>query len=356
MKDVAIITYFLMNACTRRCSTFMKRISILLILLIMPLSVWAMTPVSDADLSTVTGQAGVNINADLTMNVCIGTMAWGDEDGLTTDGSWPTWVTTDDGGYVGVKDFNITYLRIKARENDTYTGYNTNQLKPITIDVANDPTLYSGRTFVRLGLGSLQISMDELHMTVALDPHTGFDGTLAEEMGSVNIGDLALYIAPQSFVDIYSHSGQGVNITMAVRFDRVFMDYISWGDSDGLPAGNTGTGGCVWMAGGGNSGAGYIGLSNIRTVWVYVAGTVAIDVNTTTAGIYAAAHDGDPTTVVHLSFPARFYLTVSQFIADVKLGSVPSLANTNAGTLGTVYLRTLQAHIREGSWVDIWAH
>ncbi len=333
-----------------------KEISILLILLILPLSLWAMTPVSDSDLSNVIGQAGVNINADLTMNVRFETMAWGDSDGLTDDGDHPGWANTTNGGYVGIKDFNITNLRIKPRENDTYTGYDTTQLKPITIDVAQDPSVYSGRTFVRLGLGSLQINLEEMHMTLALDPHPGFDGMLAEEMGSVNVGDLALYIAPQSYVDIYSHLGQGVNITMWVRFDRVFMDYISWGDNDGLPAGNTGAGGCVWMADGDITGPGYIGLADIRTVWVYVGGTVVIDVNTTAAGIYATANGGDPTTVVHIHFPAVFYLTVSQFIADVKLGSVSSLDNANAGTLGRIWLSTLQASIRPRSWVDIWAH
>lgn len=50
--------------------------------LLLPLSVWAMTPISDSDLSNVTGQAGVNINVDLLMNVRLGTMAWGDSDGI----------------------------------------------------------------------------------------------------------------------------------------------------------------------------------------------------------------------------------------------------------------------------------
>ena len=45
----------------------MKRLLTILTILLLPLSVWAMTPVNDSDLSNVTGQAGVNINADLTM-------------------------------------------------------------------------------------------------------------------------------------------------------------------------------------------------------------------------------------------------------------------------------------------------
>mgnify|MGYP000905370113 CR=1 FL=1 len=75
----------------------------MLAILLLPLSVWAMTPVSDSDLSNVTGQAGVSINADLTMDITIGTMAWGDGDGVSA--YWRNSATTlfdyTDGGFVG---------------------------------------------------------------------------------------------------------------------------------------------------------------------------------------------------------------------------------------------------------------
>ena len=335
----------------------MKRLSILLILLTLPLSVWAMTPVSDSDLSNVTGQAGVNINADLIMNVRIGTMAWGDSDGLVDAGAWPTWPTTADGGYVGVTNFNLTNLRIKARETDTFDTYTTLQLKPITIDVAQDPAIYGGRTFVRMGLGSLQISFDALSMTVALDPHTGFDGILAEEMGSVNVGDIAVYIDPKSYIDIFSHAGQGVNIVMDIELDEVTLGYVSWGDSDGLPAGNTGTGGCIWMAAGG--GAGYIGIDDFQFGVIKVSGEVIIDV-VTAGGIYA--HGGPAVTVCHIAFGDNgplgyFNVDVAGPIQGVvKLDSVAALSNAGAGTLGDIYLTGFGLDIAAGSWVDIWAH
>jgi len=118
----------------------MKRVLTFLAIMLLPLSVMAMTPVSDSTLSDVTGQAGVNINADLTMNIGIGTMAWGDADGIGgfnsgTDTS--PWATVAAGGYVGMTNFNINGLRIKARETDTYNGWHSSAyLKPITIDVA----------------------------------------------------------------------------------------------------------------------------------------------------------------------------------------------------------------------------
>lgn len=336
----------------------MKRVLTILALLLLPLSVWAMTPVSDSDLSNVTGQSGVNINADLTMNIRIGTMAWGDEDGIGALTAYG-WAASDDGGYVGITNFNLTNLRIKARENDTYNGYSTALLKPITIDVAQSAALYDGRTFVRFGLGSLQISMDELHMTVGLSPYATFDGTLPEEMGSVNVGALALYISPFSYVDISSHAGQGVNITMYVQIDNIDLSYVSWGDSDGLPTGNIGAGGCVWMSPLANT-AGYIGLEDIQIGVITINGTVAIDVATSSAGIYAHGAPGIPTTVVHMTFGGPLgYFNVEMdgpITANVKLDNVWALNSANAGTLGDIYLSGFGLDIAAGSWVDIWAH
>jgi len=334
-----------------------------------------MTPVSDSDLSNVTGQAGVNINADLIMNVRIGTMAWGDEDGMGALAAlpYPGWVTTADGGYVGVTDFNLTNLRIKARETDTFDTYTTLELKPITIDVAQDSTIYGGRTFVRMGLGSLQVSFDALSMTVALAPHSTFAGDLTEEMGSVNVGDIAVYIDPCSYIDIFSHAGQGVNIVMNIELDEVTLGYVSWGDSDGLPAGNTGAGGCYWMAAGA-TGPGYIGISDFTFGVIKVSGEVIIDVNTTYGGIYAHGEVGNPltpgaapVTVCHIAFGSNgplgyFNVDVAGPITGiVKLGNVAALDLTGTpvpsmGTLGDIYLTGFGLDIAAGSWVDIWAH
>ena len=124
----------------------MKRVLAILVIMLLPLSVWAMTPVADTDLSDITGQAGVNINANLTMNISIGTMAWGDADGINsaTQGlgyssmggnfSWLANGSTS-GGYIGVSNFNLTNLTIKARTGDTFDGYSSaTGLKPEDLD------------------------------------------------------------------------------------------------------------------------------------------------------------------------------------------------------------------------------
>ncbi len=328
----------------------MKRVLTILAILLLPLSVWAMTPVSDSDLSNVTGQAGVNINADLTMNISIGTMAWGDATGIDTGFAQFGWGTGDTtAGYVGVTGFNITNLRIKARENDTYNGYTTTMLKPITIDVSSG-TSHGATTFVRFGLGSLQISMDAMQMNVAL----GTAGNnLTQVLGVASLGPMAIYINPSSYVDIYTASGVGVNLTMNVIVDQFSMSYMSWGDTDGAGT-NVGAGGVPWFV---NTTAGYVGLANLVVGGpISITGTVRIDVGSVTTGVYAAAAHG-PVSVVHISFADNFSFNVTGPItADVKLDSAYALNSANAGTLGDIYISSFGVSIANGSWVDIWAH
>ncbi len=336
----------------------MKRVLTFLAIMLLPLSVMAMTPVSDQTLSDVTGQAGVNINADLMMDIKIGTLAWGDSDGIL-NGGHPLWGTTDGGGYVGVTGFDIDGLRIKARETDTYHEYAAPaQLKPITIDVATDPNIYDGATFVRFGLGSLQITVDQMDFAVFL----AAPGAPGQVLGTVNLGALAMYVNPWSYVDIYnSRPGNqcGVFVTMSVVIDQLDIGYLSWGDIDGVA--NEGIGAMSWMSDGAQ-GAGYVGLSNLR-VWgpIIMQGTVAIDVTTSYEGIYAHGSFGDPgwapVSVVHIGFPQVFSLDVAGPItADVKLDSFASLNSPDAGTLGNIYISGLGIDILNRSWVDIWAH
>ena len=348
----------------------MKRVLTFLAIMLLPLSVMAMTPVSDQTLSDVTGQAGVNINADLMMDIAIGTLAWGDADGITASGSHPAWGTTDGGGYVGVTGFDIDGLRIKARETDTYHEYAAPaQLKPITIDVATDPNIYDGATFVRFGLGSLEISMGALDFDVRL-------GTVAADLedsgnllGVVSIGAMGIYIDPVSYVDIFADATCGVNIAMNIEIDKFNIGYVSWGDTDGVT--NTGMGAMPWMAA---ASAGYVGLANLQIGGpITVAGQLAIDVNTAYAGTYSHGIVGTdvgaaPVSVVHIQFGSDVYsdptlgaadlfsVLVGPITAEVKLDRVAALSTINAGTLGDIYISGFGLDIYGGSWVDIWAH
>jgi len=393
----------------------MKRVLTILAILLLPLSVWAMTPVTDSDLSNVTGQAGVNINADLTMDISIGTMAWGDADGISTVlNPWAT--DAQSGGYVGIKNFAISNLQIKARYDsaDNYNSYNTLFLKPITIDVATGTSGWkAGKTFVRFGIGALKITMNQLQFDVALAARSSNGGTdklgtagLDQIMGRVTLGAMEVYMNPWSYVDIYSHNGCGVNFDMAITIDRFIMPYMSWGDTDGVgtygPA-NVGSTGAQWQLNANNS-AGYVGLSSFAMgdtthPAITIDGSVAIDVSTSAHGIYtdleflfssaAACHseadaialitaDGllnsaglplssvlgtayalattAPRSVVHISFPNQnFAVTVAKMTANVSLGNAANFTGVTQ-TLGDIYIQGLNLTIYQNSWVDIWAH
>jgi len=418
----------------------MKCISTILAVLLLPLSLWAMTPVADSDLSNVTGQAGVNINADLTMNISIGTMAWGDSDGVAPDifMRYPpfggvVW-SVKSGGFVGIDNFNLTNLKVKARADSTdiWNGYSTFFLKPITIDVATgDKTAVGGsadQTFVRFGLGSLFISMDALSMNIGTSAgYTTGAVTISDIMGSINMGAMQMYINPTSYVDIFSHAGTGVSFQMRITIDRFSMGYMSWGDADGVASYVTDD--VTWM---GAPSQGYIGLDNMNfgsaTAPAFtITGTAAIDVVTSRGGEYAimppawaatlnnfianrlgedpatyvmtsanwvqyhqwlrnqgglaiamnyyarltsnpddtldgfAPGGASPVSVVHITFPENFNFTMSEMRTAVKLANNANL-NTTGGVapkqqvLGDIYIGGLAFTVRQGSWVDIWAH
>lgn len=411
----------------------MKRVLTILAILLLPLSVWAMTPVNDSDLSNVTGQAGVNINADITMNISIGTMAWGDSDGIT--GVYMPWGTVATGGYIGMEGFNITNLWVRARTNtaDSYNSYSTLLLKPITIDVATDATTGHGAvgtTFVRFGLGALAISMDALDFDVVLGSHlaTNYIGAtpdLNQTLGQVSLGAIGIWINPWSYVDIFNGrvnnttTAQGVTFGINVIIDRFTMDYMSWGDGDGVAgaigAPNSGAiPGFAWVS---TTTAGYVGLNNFQlgnltSPAVTITGQVSIDIlsdasqlstyaslpplmvylksamrisglNPTSyadvtafiaaqgipLGTYFPTLLGShgltttPVSVVHISFPTDFDVTVNTMWADVQIASTHNLGGVVAGggsatggELGDIYIQGFHLNIEGGSWVDIWAH
>jgi len=95
----------------------------LMICLLFPLSVMAMTTIEDSDLSTVTGQSGVSINLDVNLDLHMDTAAWGDSDGLGA-------ATNTTAGWVGLKDLDATGIRVRLRQDaqgqiDAYKAYAT---------------------------------------------------------------------------------------------------------------------------------------------------------------------------------------------------------------------------------------
>lgn len=93
-----------------------------LVLVVIPLSAAAMKPMSETDLSLISGRAGVSFFVDITMSIHIDTLAWGDSDGLAP-GPYNPWNMTAAGGYVGVSDFDITGLSVRPYTAGSFFPY-----------------------------------------------------------------------------------------------------------------------------------------------------------------------------------------------------------------------------------------
>jgi hypothetical protein len=215
----------------------MKCIRTVILFLLFPLALGAMTPVPDSELSEVNCQAGVSINPDVTMNIHIGTIAWGDSDGINPScgvNPWP-----DDagaGGYVAMTDFDVTGLRIKLRDSDNYGGYNSaTMMKPMTIDVATGYKPYSGfgndTTYVRIAPGALKISMESMHFDIALASSPDALAQSGQVLGRASVGATEAYVNPSSYVDTYAHGKSGVAFDVHVVLDGMKSQYVSWGNT-----------------------------------------------------------------------------------------------------------------------------
>ena len=127
----------------------MKRlVAFVAIIAVFPLGAFAMKPMEDQDLSHVTGMAGVSFFVDITMNISIGTLAWGDSDGLAP-GPYNPWGIDTEGGYVGITNFKVTNLSIRPR-TDGFYPISSSAYWPsaATIDV------YNGIPYYRVHIGA----------------------------------------------------------------------------------------------------------------------------------------------------------------------------------------------------------
>jgi hypothetical protein len=413
------------------------------------MSVMAMTSISEDELSSITGQSGVSIGADLTMNLSLGKVAWGDIDGLANDNTGST-----SGGWVGIDNLYISNLRIHMRSDDAmkdetqadenvalalfkaatgistatmgfyenakintygtvlqgaalqcehYSGeltiLTTNQL--LTIDIytgqTDRPDALTGKTAVRIGLPTFEITMDDLTLNVGLFPNNGDNepGTI-QSLGQVYLKGMKVLIGKDNYVDIsQNNTASGVLIHVGNKTDKnlidsLYFDALSWGDTDGLATGYAGA-------------AGYVG---VKALDIAIAMDMFVNINVGTSApdyiptllnyVTPVAQGGLGHTVPELitlvndnlykndaktkdCLAYLLYLTgaISKTSVDIalqgelsvtKIATQPVLASNAAltsdvGVLGNVYISGLTltipayaAGVNAASWVSISAH
>ena len=325
----------------------MKKVLTFLAIMLLPMSVMAMTPVTDNDLANVTGQAGVSINVDVTMDLNIDVAAWGDSDGFLAGSS---------AGWVGVTTLAVNTLHIWPR-----TDYN-----PDLAGTTADPTLYrlltidvgteGGVTKVQIGIPTLTVTMYSMDANVELGADTS---SLNQLMGTLYIAGLNMATtgydksAGTGFVYIYAHGNSGVDIDLVeVNIAYLKIDTVAWGDVDGLAAGYGHTCGML---------PGYVGLSDLDIEDITVNGGITIDVGSNdtadTACIYNYAPDHG-VTFVAIGIKDATSLSIGSLSAAVELGTDTSLGQK----LGDIYVSDMTATIKNNtltgtnSFVHIFAH
>jgi hypothetical protein len=214
---------------------------------------------------------------------------------------------------------------------------NSLAIQPLTIDVATGAP-HGTQTFVRIGLGSLQISMVSMtadvktsnvsslannnvgDLTVAGPATAGGGNSLGNTLGSIYLAGLDMYVNGGSYVDIYARSAteQGVVLGLNVTIDKLNINTLAWGDSDGIQ---------------GTTSEGWVGLTGLKITNLTIIGTVGIDVATPTTG----------QTYVNIGFGSGgLAVGVGGLDANVALGH----ANTDLHeVLGSIYLSSLTATI-----------
>jgi|GEM_PF-1776747 len=423
----------------------------LMAMLMLPFTSFSMTAMEDGDLSSVTGQAGVSINLDATVQLGANVVAWGDADGFGATGA-----ITDNAGWVGLTGLNITDLRVRADQTllgaewyakhsgaakattfsakalalqtagetlvadyvtatsdpaptlnkallyaATYglpsyadfgtanTEFNTAKnaviadigtvagaaeylqvasdkgagektpFAPLTIDVATGTGVAgdhgNGVTFVRIGLGSLQVTMDSMTADAELGPTLAGVPDMKYTLGSLYLEGLALRLGGDSYVDIYNDraTGQGVSLAVNATIRNLSIDTLAWGDTDGIDwAFTTDTNGVY-----GNhstdatlqttavaADTGWVGLKDLKIAKITAAGDLTIDVAT----------DASDWTYVEIGFGTGMAASISGLTATAALGN-----DATAGLdqeLGSVYVSgataTLTGSLQLGARAD----
>lgn len=200
----------------------MKKLTLCLaILLILPVSALALTPMTDQNLEDVTGQAGVSISVDdIAMDIGVGNFAWGDADGLASNG------TSTDAGYISFNNIKIRNFwidRLIDYSNRTGTGSMDAMIYAESVNGWR-PYMYKKLTF------DVCTIEDSATLSSYLENTEFFTATNTGTVGST-VGDM---LAVGEMGDTYLRIGLP---TVRVSINEMTIDSITLVSDDGL--GNT---------------------------------------------------------------------------------------------------------------------
>jgi len=333
---------------------------VLLALLVLPMSVMAMTNITDNELSSVTGQAGVSINVDVTANLTVGTVAWGDSDGFTG---------YTNAGFVGIEGLNLT-VHMSGRHDGAFStggatavGYMAND--PITIDVGTSDFGYS---LVRIGLPTFHITVSTLQTDIFVSGVTAGapTSTTAQQLGAIYMSgieirlgqsatpaDAASFNAGYVTIGAAGLGNTGINIGFNIAIDSITIGTISYGNTTSILAGSFGAAAT----------AGYVGVTGLNLDDVNIYGCVAIGIGTLNTAVLNPAANQGTITQVNIVFANGTTIAIPGAITGNVVLAQDQTLTTGAGTLGNFYIGGVTAQIVDNvgslsahSLIQIWAH
>ena len=335
-------------------------IIVIFVLIALPMSVLAMTTISDSELSEITAQAGVSINVDITANLSIGTVAWGDSDGFTG---------YSNAGYAGIEGLNVT-IHFSGRHDGPFAttgpsaiGYMNN--KPITIDVGSDTLGWT--TQVRIGLPTSHLTVSTLQTDIFVSGVTAGapTSTTAQQLGAIYMNGIEVVFGESSTPDVASAynagyvtigaagpGNRGVNIGFDVNIDSITVGTVSYGNTASILAGSFGAAAT----------AGYIGVTDLTIGHMNIDGGCNIGIGTLNTTALGGTTLGTITQVNIVIANGTTVAIPGAITGTVVLAQDQELT-TGAGELGNFYIGGFTARMVNNvgslstpSIIQIWAH
>lgn len=341
---------------------------VLFVFVALPMSVMAMTTVTDNELSAVTGQAGVSISMDVQAQIAIGTIAWGDSTGLTGNllaEEVPGYTSM---GFVGLDNLDMT-IHISGRTDgafDTTTNPNAWLASlPLTIDVGTNS---SGVTLVGIGLPTAHIVINSLTSNIFLSGGSvsgGPDSVTAQQLGAIYLDtvDIKMGQATGSTLmpydagyvtigaaDTTNSTNAGVHIGLDVKIGSIYIGTMSYGNTNIIP------GGAADIVP--YTSAGYIGMKGFTLNNVTIAGGLSIGLHTTdVTGALLGMQTNDLRTCVNIVFDNGTYINIpgaiygTILLADNKELTGDGVAQLAAGELGNFFIKGVKVTIQDPTLV-----
>ena len=200
-------------------------------------------------------------------------------------------------------------------------------LPGLTIESGTSSGQYgpAGANYVRLGLGSVEGSLDSQDILVT---STLENDPQPQILGSLYVSSMDMKFHENSFVTMYIVNSQdGVGVNVDVTLDRIGINTLSWGDADGI---------------GGTTTAGYAGLRDTALTGVTAYGSLGIRADTVGTG-QNMANMPVGTRYNHIAM-ADLAVGVGTLDTTVAVGDKKDFSG-NTSVLGSLYMKNLNMNV-----------